>query len=127
LEAALALSKALPVVAVRTSDASGFSDNPVKTAGRRFRRLCAGAPSPTRCQPVRWAAWRVSCLRRRSAVTIKNTTRRADRAPGRCRAGGGLLRGKDPTGRFFSTAWSPTRGHSTAVRLVTAVIHPLSW
>jgi hypothetical protein len=26
--------------------------------------------------------------------------RRADRAPGRCRAGGGLPRGKDPTGRL---------------------------
>ena len=26
----------------------------------------------------------------------------ADRAPGRCRAGGGLLGGKDLTGRFFS-------------------------
>ena len=30
----------------------------------------------------------------------------ADRAPGRCRAGGGLLGGKDPTGRFFVTCWS---------------------
>ena len=28
------------------------------------------------------------------------SSRRADRAPGRCRAGGGLLGGKDPTGRF---------------------------
>src|SRR5436190_1643495 len=27
-------------------------------------------------------------------------SRRADRAPGRCRAGGGLLGGKDPTGRL---------------------------
>src|SRR5262245_19149025 len=27
--------------------------------------------------------------------------RRADRAPGRCRAGGGLLGGKDPAGRFL--------------------------
>src|SRR5262245_61497721 len=26
---------------------------------------------------------------------------RADRAPGRCRAGGGLLGGKDPTDRLF--------------------------
>jgi hypothetical protein len=30
----------------------------------------------------------------------KPSTRRADRAPERCRAGGGLLGGKDPAGRF---------------------------
>src|SRR5262245_25429101 len=32
----------------------------------------------------------------------RHRSRRADRAPGRCRAGGGLLGGKDPTGRFCS-------------------------
>src|SRR5580658_2768529 len=30
----------------------------------------------------------------------KSSSRRADRSPGWCRAGGGLLRGKDPAGRF---------------------------
>src|SRR5882672_7472008 len=32
--------------------------------------------------------------------------RRADRAPGRCRAGGGLLGGKDPAGRFIPSICS---------------------
>src|SRR5205814_1841563 len=84
LAAALALSKAPPVVAVRTSGGTDLSCNLVKTAGRRFRRLCAGAPSPTGCPPVRWAARRVSWPDRRSAVRYRDTSRRADRAPGRC-------------------------------------------
>lgn len=33
--------------------------------------------------------------------SLLSTPRRADLAPGRCRAGGGLLGGKDPTGRFL--------------------------
>src|SRR5262245_5540531 len=38
--------------------------------------------------------------------------RRADRAPGRCWAVGGLLAGKDPSGRFFvfNLASAPIRG-----------------
>src|SRR5262249_43439711 len=32
---------------------------------------------------------------------MEHRPRRADRAPGRCWAGGGLLGGKDPAGRFF--------------------------
>src|SRR5262249_26584575 len=41
-------------------------------------------------------------LRSWSAVQwVRHRRRRADRAPGRCRAGGGLLGGKDPTGRFL--------------------------
>src|SRR4051794_10167441 len=39
--------------------------------------------------------------------------RRADRAQGRCRAGGGLLGGKDPTGRFaFLEGASSLRGRA---------------
>src|SRR5262249_58348122 len=36
--------------------------------------------------------------------------RRADRAPGRCRAGGGLLGGKDPAGRLRFGSQSPRAG-----------------
>jgi len=39
----------------------------------------------------------------RSAIVKRTSCRRADRAPERCPAGGGLLGGKDPTGRFRST------------------------
>ncbi len=42
---------------------------------------------------------------KRSAVSSEgHPSRRADRAPGRCRADGGLLGGKDPTGRFVSSS-----------------------
>src|SRR5262245_42289337 len=44
----------------------------------------------------------VSCSGRRSAVPWgRQRRRRADRAPGRCRAGGGLLGGKDPPAAWF--------------------------
>src|ERR1041384_637302 len=45
-----------------------------------------------------WLTLLVVCDRMRT-----HRSRRADRAPGRCRAGGGLLGGKDSTGRFQRT------------------------
>src|SRR5262245_23920574 len=40
---------------------------------------------------------------------VEHRGRRADRAPGRCRAGGSSLGGKDPTGRFALqlNSWKP--------------------
>src|SRR5262249_51356374 len=51
-----------------------------------------GAPSPACCPPVRWAAWRVSPVRGGGLryQWRRQRRRRADRAPGRCRAGEGL-------------------------------------
>src|SRR5271157_2878199 len=43
----------------------------------------------------------------------KPSPRRADRSPERCRAGGGLLGGKDPAGRFLSVGELTNRSTSS--------------
>src|SRR5262249_8264044 len=81
-------------------------------------------PTSSRTRPIREGGTGPAvALLTQSSITIflrergvrekrqPESRRRADRAPGRCRAGGGLLGGKDPTGRegFMSRArrWSP--------------------
>src|SRR5260370_29278611 len=59
------------------------------------------------------------------SIVMVYRLRRADRAPGRCRAGRGLLGGKDPTGRFRYSALAPALvelGHVEAVHVAVAVV-----
>src|SRR5262245_45967586 len=49
--------------------------------------------------------------------------RRADRAPGRCRAGGGLLGGKDPAGRLLQDVPYQHPGEAVGASIITGRDH----
>src|SRR5262245_32019669 len=55
-----------------------------------------GASWPSCCSPTGTPAGTNHLSREAVCATMRHRIRRADRAPGRCRAGGGLLGGKDP-------------------------------
>ena len=65
---------------------------------------CRDGRADCRFRSQLWNDMVSSPFRGWSAIEWRDIVPGADRAPGRCRAGGGLLGGKDPTGRFSSIA-----------------------
>ena len=92
------------VVGHRGGSGQGRNRHGRRTTRRRTRPIREGGTGPAVVPPTQ--SDRAVFLRGRGVRAKRDpeSPRRPDRAPGRCRAGGGLPGGKDPAGRSLTSA-----------------------